>query len=112
MKKIMSFVVILSMLFTPLAFSASPWTEQKGYGSQIWGKFQFGLTNSLLGWTELLSTPVRYANENKNIWEGVGQGIVDAVTNTTGGLFQLASFPIPVDFALPHDGVDLGGRKK
>ena len=110
MKKIMSLVVILTMLFTQVAFSASPWTEEKSYGRQIWGKFQFGLTNTLLGWVELFSTPNRYAGEGKNVWEGVGQGIVDAVSNTAGGVFQLVTFPIPVDLVLPHNGVDLGGK--
>ncbi|MEI7750731.1 MAG: hypothetical protein WCJ71_01455 [Candidatus Omnitrophota bacterium] len=108
MKKIMSFVVILSMLFAPVAFSASPWTEQKSYPSQIWGKLQFGLTNTLLGWVELFATPNRYAGEGKNIWKGAGQGVVDAASNTFGGLFQLVTFPIPVDLVLPHNGVDLG----
>jgi hypothetical protein len=110
MKKIMSLVVILSMVLTPLAFAASPWTEHKSYGGQIWGKLQFGLANSLLGWTDVVATPVRYAGDSKNIWEGVGQGLVDGVTNTAGGLFHLATFPIPVDLILPHNGVDFGGR--
>ena len=110
MKKIMSFVIILSILFTPLAFSASPWTEEKGYLRQTWGKFQFGLENSLLGWVELVATPNRYAGEGKNIWAGVGQGIVDGVSNTFGGVFQLLTFPIPVDLVIPHNGVDLGGK--
>jgi hypothetical protein len=110
MKKIMSFVAILSMLFAPVAFPASPWTEQKGYARQTWGKLQFGLTNTLLGWVELFETPNRYAGKGENIWAGVGQGIVDGVSNTFGGVFQLLTFPIPVDLVIPHNGVDLGGK--
>jgi hypothetical protein len=110
MKKIMSLVVILAMLFAPAAFAGSPWTKSEGYLPQVGGKLVFGLANSLLGWTDVVATPVRYAGDGKNIWAGVGQGLVDGVTNTAGGLFHLVTFPIPIEIVLPHDGVDLGGR--
>ena len=106
----MSFVVILSMLFAPVAFPASPWTEQKSYPSQIWGKLQFGLTNTLLGWVDLFATPNKYSNEGKNVWAGVGQGLVNTLTNTIGGALQLVTFPIPADLPLPNGGVDIGGK--
>ena len=38
MKKIMSLVVILSMLLAPVAFAASSWTEGKTYGEKVSGK--------------------------------------------------------------------------
>ncbi|MDD3294861.1 MAG: hypothetical protein PHG20_09280 [Geobacteraceae bacterium] len=112
MKKIMSLVMVLSMLLAPVAFAASPWTEEKGYGDKISGKLQYGLTNTLLGWIDIFATPNEYANEGKNVWAGVGQGLVDAVTNTVGGAIQLVTFPIPADLPLPNGGVDISGTAK
>jgi len=113
MKKIMSLVVILSMLLAPLAFAASPWTEEKTYGDKTVGKLGFGLTNTLLGWTKLFTVPNEYSNEGKNAWAGVGQGFIDATVVTLGGAVQLLTFAIPVDVPLPGNGVDLsGGAKK
>ncbi|MFH1800559.1 MAG: hypothetical protein ABH891_06930, partial [Candidatus Omnitrophota bacterium] len=79
MKKIMSLVIVLSMLLAPLAFAASPWTEEKTYGEKAVGKLGYGLTNTALGWTKLFSTPNEYSNEGKNVWSGVAQGVVDTV---------------------------------
>jgi len=109
MKKIMSLVVVLSMLLAPVAFAASPWTEEKGYADKVSGKLQYGLTNTLLGWIDLFATPNQYSNEGKNVWAGVGQGLVNTVTNTVGGALQLVTFLIPADLPLPNGGVDISG---
>lgn len=110
MKKLISLVVVLSMLAGPvMAFAASPWTEEKTYGDRISGKLQFGVANTLLGWIEIFATPNRYAAEGKNMWAGVGKGFVNATVDTVGGALQLVTFPIPADFPLPNDGVDIGG---
>ncbi|MFH1800558.1 MAG: hypothetical protein ABH891_06925, partial [Candidatus Omnitrophota bacterium] len=79
MKKIMSLVIVLSMILAPLAFAASPWTEKTTYGEKAVGKLGYGLTNTALGWTKLFSTPNEYSNEGKNVWSGVAQGVVDTV---------------------------------
>jgi hypothetical protein len=110
MKKIMSLVVVLSMLLAPLAFAASPWTEEKTYGDRVSGKLVFALQNTLLGWIQLFAVPNQYANEGKNVWSGIGQGVVEAVVDTVGGALQLITFPIPADLPLPNNGVDLGGK--
>ncbi len=109
MKKIMSLVVVLSMLLAPVAFAGSPWTEEKGYAEKVSGKLQFGLTNALLGWVDVFATPNQYSNEGKNVWAGVGQGLVNGLTNTVGGAVQLVTFMIPADLPLPNGGVDIGG---
>lgn len=109
MKKIMSLVVVFSMLLAPAAFAASAWTEEKSYADKVSGKLQLGLTNTLLGWIDLFATPNQYANEGKNVWAGVGQGLVNTITNTVGGALQLVTFPIPADIPLPNGGVDISG---
>ncbi len=109
MKKIMSLVVVLSMLLAPVAFAASPWTEEKTYGDRVTGKLVFGLTNTLLGWIQLFAVPNQYADEGKNVWAGIGQGAVEAVVDTVGGALHLVTFPIPADLPLPNNGVDISG---
>ena len=111
MKKIMNLVVVLSMLLAPLAFAASPWTEEKTYGEKAVGKLGYGLTNTVLGWTKLFSTPNEYSNEGKNVWAGVGQGVMDTVVTTVLGATQLVTFMISADVPIPSP-VDLGGAKK
>ncbi len=116
MKKIVSLAVVFFMVVAPMGFAASPWTEEKTYGDRISGKLAFGLTNTLLGWIDLFAEPNKYANEGKNVWAGVGKGLVDTVVNTVGGALHLITFPIPADLPLPDNGVDIsggmGGAKK
>lgn len=87
-------VLFLSTLTS--AYAASPWVEKQGYGAKIWGKFCFGLKNSLLGWM----TPWAEAKNPKysSQWAGYSAGIGEGVIYTAGGLSQLATFFIPVDF--------------
>ena len=105
--------IILSLLLLPTAgFAASPWMEKTTYAEKTEGKFVFGVTNVLIGWTDLFVEPKRYHDEGKNVWAGVGKGLVDTVVNEVGGAFHLATFFIPVDFALPENGVDLSGTSQ
>ncbi len=102
MKKIISLVVLFAMLLAPVAFAASsPWTEEKTYGEKVAGKLGFGLTNTVLGWTKLFSTPNDYSSAGKNVWQGVGQGMVDTAVTTVLGAVQLVTFPIPADVPIP-----------
>jgi hypothetical protein len=109
MKKIMSLVIVLSMLLAPVVFAASPWTEEKSYGEKAVGKLGYGLTNTILGWTKLFSTPNEYSNEGKNVWSGVGQGFINAGVTTVLGAVQLVTFPIAADIPIPSD-VNLSGK--
>ena len=109
MKKIMSLVIVLSMLLAPLAFAASPWVDGKTYGEKVSGKLGYGLTNTVLGWTKLFTTPNQYSNEKKNVLQGVGQGLVDTCVTTVLGAVQLVTFPIPADIEIPSP-VDLSGK--
>ena len=111
MKKILSLVVVLCMLLAPLAFAVSPWTEEKTYGEKTVGKLGYGLTNTVLGWTKIISTPNDYSSAGKNVWQGVGQGLMDATVTTVLGAVQLVTFPIPADIPIPSP-VNLGGGAK
>ena len=108
MKKIMSLVVVLSMLLVPVAFAASPWMDGKTYGEKVAGKLGYGLTNTVLGWTKLFTTPNDYSSEKKNVWSGVGQGLVDAAVTTVLGAVQLVTFLVPADIEIPNP-VNLSG---
>ena len=112
MKKILSLVVILSMLLAPMAFAASPWTEKTNYSEKVVGKLGYGLTNTVLGWTKLFSTPADYSSEGKNVWQGVGQGLMDTVVTTCLGALQLVTFPIPADIPIPSAVNISGGTAK
>jgi hypothetical protein len=109
MKKIMSLVIVLSMLLAPVVFAASPWVDGKTYGEKVSGKLGYGLTNTALGWTKLFTTPNDYSNEKKNVWQGVGQGLVDTCVTTVLGAVQLVTFLIPADIEIPS-AVNLGGK--
>lgn len=78
------------------AHAASPWMEKPSYGEKIWGKFCFGLKNSLWGWV----TPWAEAKNPKypSKWAGFSAGMGEGVIYTAGGLIQLATFFVPLDF--------------
>jgi len=77
-------------------YAASPWVSEQNYGAKTWGKFCFGIKNSLLGWM----TPWAEARNPKYPaqWMGYSAGIGQGVVYTAGGLIHLATFFIPVDF--------------
>lgn len=110
MKKIISLAVLLTMLLAPAAFAAaSPWTEEKTYTDKVVGKLGYGLTNGVLGWSKLFSTPSEYSSAGKNVWAGMGQGLVDTVMTTVLGAVHLVTFPVPVDVPIPSP-VDIDGK--
>ena len=67
MKKIISLAIVLSMVLAPAAFAASPWTSEADYAGKTVGKLGYGVTNTLLGWTKLFSTPNEYSAAGKNV---------------------------------------------
>ena len=102
MKKVALLLVLAVMLMPVAAFAAD------GYGDAVSSKLQAGLTNTLLGWTKIISVPYDYQQAGLNAWAGVGKGLVDAAVCTGLGAFNLVTFPIPTDFPLPDGGVNLG----
>jgi len=93
----LALAVTLCFLFSSApAHAASPWMEKQGYGAKTWGKLGFGLKNSLLGWM----TPWAEAKNKKypSEWAGFSAGFGEGVIYTTGGLIQLATFMVPLDF--------------
>ena len=86
---------LFGMIF-PGAVTASPWAEKDGYFAKAGGKFSFGLKQSLFSWM----TPWAEANDPKykTQWSGFCAGIGKIIPYTAGGLIQLVTFPVPVDF--------------
>ena len=94
--------MVIFALMTAPAFAASSWANGS-YSDQAVGKFKFGLTNTLLGWTEIFTEP--YAS--KSI-EGVGKGLWNGIGDTVGGALHLVTFPFPmIDVPLPDGGTDV-----
>jgi hypothetical protein len=102
-------ILLVAMLMIPVAgFAASPWTEEDTYGEKTMGKLQFGLLNTLLGWTDIFWEPIRSSKKCEScdsVWTGLGKGLTDAVVNEVGGAIHLITFPIPADLPLPDNGV-------
>ena len=107
MKKIIGMLIVFSMILSPVAFAASPWTEEATYADRVGKKLEFGLKNVLLGWVDLFYEPNKAHNEGTNVWAGMGKGLVDTVLNIGGGAVQLVTFLFPVDIPLPENGVAL-----
>ena len=109
MKKTLTLLLLAAVFLSPaLGFAESPWTEKATYNSQIAGKLQFGLQNALLGWLDLFIEPTlsaRHCKDSGNVVAGIGKGMIDAVYNTAGGVFQAATFPLIADVPLPDNGV-------
>ncbi len=104
MKKTLGLAFVLSLLLIPAtAFAADT------YADSVSHKLQNGLTNTLLGWTKLVSVPLDYQQQKKNPWAGVGKGLVDGLMSTVGGAFNLVTFPIPGEMSIPDGGVNLAG---
>ena len=99
----------VALLSGPLtASAASSWASGATYNEKAVGKLKFGLTNTLLGWTELFREPKRAHDAGENVVTGVGRGVWNAVGQTVGGIGHLVTFPIPaIDIPLPRGGTDL-----
>jgi putative exosortase-associated protein (TIGR04073 family) len=105
------FAFAVTALFLPtVCLAASPWTEQTTYKDKAIGKFEFGIKNLGLGWTELITKPMDHYKEEKtvkNFLMGIKKGICHTVVYTVGGALHLATFPITqIDLPLPQNGVD------
>lgn len=106
------FILMICFIFSAIApaYAASPWMEKKTYGEKTGGKLVFGLKNSLLGWM----TPWAEARSPKysKQWVGFSAGIGKGVVNMAGGVIQLATFFIPVDFPDIGQGLPIPDPEK
>ena len=112
-KSTVFFLIAVSALsLGGIAQAASPCTEQKIYKDKILGKLDFGLKNTLGGWTAIFSETAK-GNESKDnraleTTKGLGRGIVYFAADTVGGILHAVTFAIPqVDIPLPNNGVNL-----
>ena len=107
-------LLAVALLVATSAFAASPWTQETTYAKKVAGKLDYGVKNLLGGWLAILPCssgcdvdsnakpycPIHCAKK-------LGMGLVNAVTNTVGGALNVATFPIPVDVPIPHDGIQI-----
>ncbi len=103
MKKLIALLLVWAWVLMPSVMAASSWTMENSYTDKATAKFEFGFTNVLLGWTDLIREPIN----QDNLAYGIGKGLSDAVLNTVGGVLHLGTFFIPVDIPLPDNGVQL-----
>ena len=88
-------------------YTASPWTAEVGWGTRAVGKLGFGIKNLLLGWTELFTEPKEASAEGRNVFGGLGRGLVNGLADTVGGAVHIVTFPITgLDAPLPEGGVE------
>ena len=108
-KRIGLLVLCVALLAGPVtASAASSWASGATYGDQVGGKLKSGLTNLLLGWTELFREPMRAGKAGENVLVGIGRGVWNAVGDTIGGALNTVTFPIPqIDIPLPAGGTNL-----
>lgn len=101
MKKIMFLVLIFALAATP-AFAANQCLEKCG------SKLGTGLTNVLLGWSEIFTEPYEAAKNDENVLVGVGKGLWNAVGDTVGGALNTVTFFIHgYSVPLPEGGIQL-----
>ena len=93
-------------------YTASPWTSEVGYTNRAVGKLGFGVTNLLLGWTELYTDTKKSVDAGDNFFLGLGKGLKTAVEDELGGVVHLVTFPITcLDAPLPGGGTQILSSK-
>jgi putative exosortase-associated protein (TIGR04073 family) len=108
-KKILICLMILAVVAPNVyAFEPSPWKSESTYGAKAKAKLGYGLTNFLLGWTEIFTEIYEAGSEGGNILSGFGTGMWNALGDTVGGVLHAATFPCPwIDLPLPEGGTDV-----
>ncbi len=82
--------------------------ENSVYLDEAQIKLTTGLSNVLVGWSDILAEPEAALENGTSPWKGLGKGFVDAFANTFGGLIQVVTFPLTqLDIPLPDGGVEL-----
>jgi len=84
-------------------FQSSPWVGETTYMDKTTHKLGFGLMNLLTGWSAFFFEPGR---EENHFFEGIGKGILYAITDTAGGALHVVTFPVPFDIPLPLGGIN------
>ena len=88
--------------------AASPWTKETGWANQAREKLVYGLKNTLLGWTEIVTEPYDTVQGGGNFFVGVVRGLWNAAGQTIGGALHLVTSPITqIDVPLPEGGTKL-----
>ncbi len=111
MKRFGLVVVVATLLLAPAAAqAASPWADEVTYKDQACAKLKYGLTNTLLGWTSVIRTPMNSSQTGDNLLVGIVKGVWNGVGQTVGGAVHAVTFPIPaIDIPLPEGGTDVLG---
>lgn len=91
------------------ASAQSSWTQQQGYASQTGGKLKFGLVNTFLGWTAMFIEAKQPQHSAE--WKGFAAGMPQSLFYTAGGILQLVTFPLPMDFPDMGRGLHIPGGK-
>lgn len=104
-KKAAILVIVSVILSAPLAYAASPWEAAPSYGEKVTQKLEFGLQNFLGGWTEIYFAPIRAKKDGCCVVKASGEGVINALIYTAGGVLHAATFLIPVDIPLPNNGI-------
>lgn len=114
MKKTTIGFLVLSVFFlAPVAYALdlqpSPWKSEATKGEQARAKFEFGLKNVFLGWTEILTEPYEARQGGLGeILRSLPEGIINAVLDTAGGAIHFVTSPCPhFDVPLPEGGTNI-----
>ena len=114
-KKVTAWLLVFAFVASPV-FAATPsvWKKEGApYGTTIAKKFAFGLTNVVLGWTEILTEPYEAVRDHKNVLVGIKDGLWNGIADEIGGAIHLITFPCPkTDVPLPQGGIVLPCCKK
>lgn len=121
--KIVRFLFVLLLIAVPafaeqkredLPLAPDPNTWLDDYWAKISPKIDFGVANMLMGWTEIITEPIDYyqaAPPKKCRFlhgvMGLGEGTLNAVVDTAGGILNLVTGLIPGKIPLPENGVDV-----
>ena len=82
--------------------------ESPSFGTSFYGKLGRGLTNVLLGWTNLFSKPIQAARADENVFSGIGSGFQYLFTRTVQGVVEVGLFWIPPAYEEPLKSCALG----
>src|SRR3989338_5762988 len=99
MKKLLIVAIVL-LLSSSLAYAdcmACKNLKSGDMGSVYGARIGNGLSNALLGWSEIFFRPGKVAAEGGNPIVGFFRGIGNAITRTAGGVIEIATFWTPGD---------------
>ena len=130
MKRVFIILNVLILLSSPLTFAAAYDATRDArkfenlsedyqpnaierYGVKVGTKFDYGVPNFLMGWTNIMTEPALHRETTGPKWKQalsttgsvlIGAGLF--VVDTVGGAVNILTSPIPVIIPLPRGGVD------